>query len=260
MILRRVIEHVRAQNWTAVALDFVIVVLGVFMGIQLGNWNEARQADERAGSYLARLSADLSDNVEGLQARIEYWGHVATYGRRALEYVESDKTDNDVDPWPLLLAFFSASQTNQYRAIDTTHDELKSAGEMSLIRDAQLRGDLSAYYELSASRADLFYGLNPPYRDLIRGVMPLYFQDHYWAECYDLASDLSKRAQQVPCENVLGDDEAQALLARIVGRPAVIEALRSWVVNMQLAIMIAEQEKAAALALLERVNDARASP
>ena len=30
MLLRRVIEHVKAQNWTAVALDFVIVVVGVF--------------------------------------------------------------------------------------------------------------------------------------------------------------------------------------------------------------------------------------
>lgn len=32
MLLRRVIEHVRAQNWTAVGLDFVIVVVGVFIG------------------------------------------------------------------------------------------------------------------------------------------------------------------------------------------------------------------------------------
>lgn len=32
MLLRRVIEHVKAQNWTAVALDFVIVVVGVFIG------------------------------------------------------------------------------------------------------------------------------------------------------------------------------------------------------------------------------------
>ena len=49
MILRRLIEHVRAQNWTAVALDFVIVVMGVFIGIQVANWNgeraERRQED-----------------------------------------------------------------------------------------------------------------------------------------------------------------------------------------------------------------------
>ena len=35
MLLRRVTEHVRDQNWTAVGVDFVIVVIGVFVGIQV---------------------------------------------------------------------------------------------------------------------------------------------------------------------------------------------------------------------------------
>lgn len=41
MLLRRITEHVKAQNWFAVAIDFVIVVVGVFIGIQVSNWNEA---------------------------------------------------------------------------------------------------------------------------------------------------------------------------------------------------------------------------
>ena len=39
MLLGRVIAHVKAQNWTAVALDFLIVVMGVFIGLQVSNWN-----------------------------------------------------------------------------------------------------------------------------------------------------------------------------------------------------------------------------
>jgi hypothetical protein len=35
MILRRITQHVREQNWTAIAIDFVIVVTGVFIGIGL---------------------------------------------------------------------------------------------------------------------------------------------------------------------------------------------------------------------------------
>ena len=35
MILRRVIGHFRRQEWTAIAIDFVIVVVGVFVGIQV---------------------------------------------------------------------------------------------------------------------------------------------------------------------------------------------------------------------------------
>lgn len=34
MLLRRVLLHVRQQNWFAVLLDFVIVVVGVFIGVQ----------------------------------------------------------------------------------------------------------------------------------------------------------------------------------------------------------------------------------
>jgi hypothetical protein len=82
MILRRITEHVKAQNWFAVGLDFVIVVIGVFIGIQVSNWNAARaeRADERV--LLERLHeetralleiqrsefADHSPRVEALTA------------------------------------------------------------------------------------------------------------------------------------------------------------------------------------------------
>ena len=39
MILRSVTKHVKEQNWFAVILDLVIVVFGVFIGIQVSNWN-----------------------------------------------------------------------------------------------------------------------------------------------------------------------------------------------------------------------------
>ena len=41
MLLRRVIAHVRRQEWTAIGIDLVIVVVGVFIGIQVANWNES---------------------------------------------------------------------------------------------------------------------------------------------------------------------------------------------------------------------------
>ncbi|MEZ5891548.1 MAG: hypothetical protein R3C58_00140 [Parvularculaceae bacterium] len=63
MILRRVIEHVKEQNWTAVGLDFVIVVLGVFIGIQVANWN-AQNADRRvAEKYLADIAEDVRADI-----------------------------------------------------------------------------------------------------------------------------------------------------------------------------------------------------
>jgi hypothetical protein len=39
MILRRLTRHVCERNWTAVALDFLIVMVGVFVCLQVANWN-----------------------------------------------------------------------------------------------------------------------------------------------------------------------------------------------------------------------------
>ena len=63
MLLRRVMENVKAQNWTAVALDFVIVVVGVFIGIQVANWNDARAAKDRKDEIIAALIEDLEDAI-----------------------------------------------------------------------------------------------------------------------------------------------------------------------------------------------------
>jgi len=61
MILRSVMRHVRDQNWFAVGIDFLIVIVGVFIGIQVANWNDARRDREAEALYLDRLQQELSE-------------------------------------------------------------------------------------------------------------------------------------------------------------------------------------------------------
>mgnify|MGYP006267331475 CR=1 FL=1 len=42
MILKRMSSAVRARDWGAVLLELLMVRAGVFLGIQFGNWNNAR--------------------------------------------------------------------------------------------------------------------------------------------------------------------------------------------------------------------------
>ena len=74
MILTRVIEHVKKQHWTAVFLDFVIVVLGVFIGLQVQDWNSARGLSAGLEESLLRVRDESSLNIEvidHLVARID---------------------------------------------------------------------------------------------------------------------------------------------------------------------------------------------
>jgi hypothetical protein len=43
MILRRLTNAFRKQDWFTVVIETLIVVFGVFIGIQMANWNEAQQ-------------------------------------------------------------------------------------------------------------------------------------------------------------------------------------------------------------------------
>ena len=64
MILRRVIGHVRKQEWTAIAIDFVIVVVGVFIGVQVSNWNGAAAEQRRTALIVGALRQDLRDSID----------------------------------------------------------------------------------------------------------------------------------------------------------------------------------------------------
>ena len=66
MILRRVIRHVRNQEWTAVLIDFFIVVVGVYLGIELGNWNDERDARSDYQSALERVAVEIDTNLATL--------------------------------------------------------------------------------------------------------------------------------------------------------------------------------------------------
>ena len=48
MILRRFPQSAY-QNWTAITIEFVLVVLGVFFGILAANWNVERVEKQETG-------------------------------------------------------------------------------------------------------------------------------------------------------------------------------------------------------------------
>jgi len=62
MIFRRVKAHIEKENWFAVGVDFFIVVVGVFIGIQVANWNEAYSDQAEYLLALERLKQETKIN------------------------------------------------------------------------------------------------------------------------------------------------------------------------------------------------------
>ena len=68
MILRRLSKSLKEQNWTAIWIEFVLLVAGVFLGIQVANWNQARADRTEYEAALVRLGAEIDTNLASLDA------------------------------------------------------------------------------------------------------------------------------------------------------------------------------------------------
>jgi hypothetical protein len=188
MILRRVIEHVRDQNWTAIAIDFCIVVIGVFVGIQVANWNEARADEQRGSDYVARLASDLGQDLASRTALVAYYADVLA----SVERTDALLADPQSDPQELVVAAYRASEINYQPASRATWDVIVSAGDVGLLpRDA---AGYSADYFAFDSALDAFGVLSDSdYRRSVRTTIPLAVQKALRAGC----SDVRNEAQQI---------------------------------------------------------------
>ena len=59
MIFKRAIAKLQAQDWTAITIELVIVVVGVFLGIWVANRNQERERRQETREMLVQLKPKL---------------------------------------------------------------------------------------------------------------------------------------------------------------------------------------------------------
>jgi len=252
MILRRVIQHVKKQEWTAICIDLVIVVVGVFIGIQVSNWNAARADDARAQAYLARIQGNLKTDIQNIDRRKVYWKQAIDYGNGAIHYIEKGELV-DGSAWKTVLAFYQASQLWPWATIDTTYQELRGGGELGLIKDERMRTALAQYYiEGSGDDVDYILAFQPEYRKIVRGLTPTIVSNQIWAKCFTLPN--ASEQFLLDCESPMSEAEAQAVLDNYRKDPKLLSELRFWITNQEVALKVVENTRSLGSTMLERME------
>ena len=151
MLLRRITKHVKSQNWFAVCIDFLIVVVGVFIGIQVNNWNQFNIDRQDEAVLLLDLHADVV-SVQNLSKRL-------IIQRRDRFEELSDLVDTFVGGKPtqtfdkqVCLTMLASNIVYVGRAELPSLIQLRSAGRMNIIADAALQRALA---KLTQSREAL---------------------------------------------------------------------------------------------------------
>src|SRR5262245_24856077 len=122
-MLRRIIASLRRQDWTNVVIELLVVVLGVFLGVQASNWNAERETDIKAKDFSERLRSDLREEAWGYELQVEYFGEVLANARRAVDALSGKAPLSDE---ALLIAAYRATQYNGKIREGATYDELTS--------------------------------------------------------------------------------------------------------------------------------------
>lgn len=181
MVIRRIRGHVAAQNWFAVAIDVMIVVLGVFLGTQVSNWNGERVEAARAHDYRARLVGELDFNARQYALQAAYYQQAKDYGLQALADLDGSKPMPDGD---FLIAAYQLTQTDTTKAKTGVYDEMAASGLTDRLGDNETQ-DLASDFYLTAEVVQRVIETILPYRTLLREVMPYEVQIAIRTTCGD---------------------------------------------------------------------------
>ncbi|MEO0818771.1 MAG: DUF6090 family protein, partial [Pseudomonadota bacterium] len=142
MILRKLASAIRRQDWFTVALEIVIVMIGILLGLQVNAWNQARIDRAEEAVFLRALYQDVLALEKNSRELIDL---------RLLE-LEAIAAGSDV---LFGKAEFRALTELECDAISTSHapgivatslpswTALRDAGRTSIVRNAELRRALA---------------------------------------------------------------------------------------------------------------------
>jgi hypothetical protein len=153
VILHRVAASLRNKDWSTALLEFLIVVVGIFVGLQVDDWNQQRKDRKDEAAFLASLHVDLV-RADELTQRLRHrrldrlddtvsTGEVLFGGEGRLSLTEEECN---------VIVWSTAFNINAPGLPSV--DELISTGRMGIIRDSELRTALVALRQTRVTLED----------------------------------------------------------------------------------------------------------
>jgi len=150
--LRKIRQNLLMENKTTKYLKYAIgeillVVIGILIALQINNWNEERKDRIREQAILKSLRIDFNTNIDNVNAAYTTFLEAYEASVSLLEIVRSkDKIDGkEVEQ----LLDNIINKTKSLDIITGSIDEMLNTGSINLIRDTDLKKQLSdwSYYQ-----------------------------------------------------------------------------------------------------------------
>lgn len=255
-MIRRIREHVETHNWFAVAVDLLIVVVGVFLGTQANNWNQDRLDRAEARQFRSEIILNLRSNEEDVVARDLYYERVRTHALAALAALHQPNAPRGEQ---FLIDAYQASQGWRRPIERTAFDELQSSGVARLVGDRKTRAALSSYYVM-ARGFDVFAREETAYRNRLRSAMALDAQLAIRARCDDQMRHLSSGAEvpvlPVSCRPELAPSAAREAATRLAATDGLDSDLTRLIVDVDQRLQLFKRTRLNAIRMRAQLEAA----
>jgi hypothetical protein len=151
MILQRIGKALRTRDWSTVLLELVIVVVGIYLGLQVDAWDTARQQRAEADYYVQRIAVELDDTLGLLQGSLDSANDLVERSQRAIGAVRGE-TINDDTRAAFEEDFIALFSVPNFRFAVSSLVELQTTGRLASLSDSDLRRRLTLFHEGSEIR------------------------------------------------------------------------------------------------------------
>jgi hypothetical protein len=193
MVLRRIRHRLANHDWLHAAIDLIIVMAGVFLGMQANNWNEERLGRQQGREYRAMLRQDLDTNLGTVVNRRNYYRWVR---KEALATQAGLARPSSQDGEQFLIDAYQASQMLPWAIKRNTYDQILSTGALNELGTPLLRDEVSNYYVTADVTGANIVSI-PPYREILRRIMPYDVQQRVRSRCPEIVGQDSAGSSQI---------------------------------------------------------------
>ena len=256
MVIRRIRENATAHNWFAVAVDLMVVGIGVFIGIEAANWNQRRIERAEAAEYRSLIVDNLQANEADIAARIKYYSQIRGHAIAALEAIQESRAEPNRQ---FLVDAYQASQ-GWFRPLQRTAYEVPvESGVRGQIGDMRTQSELAAYQQL-ANGFDANALTVTGYRDRLRSEMDLRVQLAIRRDCDDIMRDLpgGGQAPQLPdsCDIDVDRNLIEQATRKLAAAPGFEQSLTRLIVDIDQKLGFFARSLTAARRLRHRMEAA----
>jgi hypothetical protein len=224
MIFKRAIAKLRVQDWAAITIELLIVIVGVFVGTWVANWNQARIERSQTEQMLSELQPGLEQFIGFFDTAKPYYATTRSYADTAFAGWRGDPGVSDEQ---FVISAYQASQVYGLQINAVNWARIFGSDQLRNIQSAEIRRGLASL--MSVDFADVGpASVRTRYREQVRQVIPEEIQDMIRDRCGDRPIRGRPLLVYLPatCQLDLPSDRWAAAAAALRARPDLVGELR----------------------------------